>query len=266
MSAAVAPAGRIERRIDGVPVTGFRVEGGRAHAVILGSGDEIEADEFVFADRWANLGALTGLPKALPFTRKRNVAGALQAVFNHRAPMGVGLSEGFYSTLHRDAGDEFDRRVWGHFSADGMRSVWTVCLTTEEGEDNHQIAKKLRRMKSALDKMFEGSSWLSGSSAPGASTGGAAAAADFMANVADEQVRFEEHSIFLDGEPITEPQKVASVEGLSFLTDGYGPSFALNQVGVLLGIEAEPAAPVAELGEAESTPEADSPAAGEAGA
>ncbi len=217
------------QRIDAVPVTGFRVEGGKVAAITLGSGEEIAGDEILFADRWANLAALGGLPKMIPFTRKRNLAGALQAVFSHRVPVGSGLSEGFLGTLHREAGEEFERHLLGYFSADGTRSAWTVCLTFEEGEDNHQIAKKLRRMKSALDKMFEGSSWVPAGD-------GARNSGTFMDNVSDEQVRFEENSIFSDGVPIAEPQKLAGLEGLTFLTDGYGPSAAFTQVGACFGI------------------------------
>jgi hypothetical protein len=217
------------RRIDEVPVAGFRIDGGRVAAVLLGSGEELGCDQVVFADRWSHLANLSGLPKMLPFTRKRTLGGALQATFAHKQSVGAGLSEGFFSTLHREAGEEFDRRIWGHFSADGMRSFWTVYLTFEEGEDNHQIAKKLRRMKSALDKMFDGSGWL-----PSGVT-------EFMTNVSDEQVRFEEHTVFMDGEVITEPQHAPGIEGLDFLTDGYGPSHALSQLGVLLAIESQAA-------------------------
>lgn len=213
-------------RLEGIPVTGFQIDDGKVQAVILGSGETIEAEEVYYADRWAGIGALSGLPKALPFLRKREPMGILQATFNHEVPMGLGTQESFYGALHREPGEESDRHVWGYFSSNGLRSDWSICLSEEEGQDNHAIAKRLRRMKSALDKMFTGEAWLPASKP------------EFVNNVIGEQVRFEESMLFAHGEPLTEPARIPSIGNLAFLTDGYGPSYAFHQVAAALGLSA----------------------------
>lgn len=217
------PADRVIR-MDGVPVTGFRIEDRQVRAVILGSGEEIVADRVIYADRWSEVPKLHGLPKGLGLLRKREPVGVLQATFSHHSPLAIGVQEGFFAVLHREVGEENDKHVWGHFSSDGLRSVWTSCLLGEEVEDNHAIGKRLRRMKSALDKMFTGSAWLPQN------------CADFMQTVASEQVRFEEGALLSGGEPVVEPVRVSGATGLSFLTDGYGPAHALHQAAVEVGI------------------------------
>ena len=217
------------RRMTGVLVSAVKVEARKIVGLTLASGEEIEADEVIFADRWSSLPAIQGLPKPLSFMRKRGPVGILQAMFNHETPLALGVNEGFFAALPKEAGEESQRHVWGYFSADGKRSFWTVCLTHDEGEDNHEIAKRLRRMKNTLDKVFTGSSWLPEGKA------------EFMATlspVSGEQVRFEEAILLTEGEPVNEPITLAEIEGLSILTDGYGPSRAICQVGALLGLEA----------------------------
>lgn len=210
------------QRLEEIPVTGFRVEDRVVRAVILGTGQEIECSRVIYADRWPLLGKMTGLPKPLAFLRKREPMGILQATFYHESAIGVGLLEGFFSPLHKEAGEEMERNAWGYFSSDGMRSFWTLCLSAEEGEDNHQIAKRLRRMKNALDKMFTGSSWL-----PEGKT-------EFMSVVKGEQVRFEEAMIFAEGDAPIEPITLSHASGIAFITDGYGPASAMEQAGLLV--------------------------------
>jgi hypothetical protein len=217
------------KRIEEVPVTGLKLEsseGGREKvvAVILGSGEEIECERVIYADRWKSVPEIQGLPKGLAFLRKRDPMGVLQAIFTHETPMGVGLREGFFGSIHKEAGEDMDKHVWGYFSSDGRKSYWTLCLAGEEVEDNHMIAKKLRRMKTALEKMFTGDSWL-----PAGMT-------EFMANVREEQVRFEEAVLFAQGDSVLEPVQLPKMEGLSFLTDGYGASCAMHQVGHEFGL------------------------------
>lgn len=211
------------RRIEGNPVTGFRIEGSKVAAVVLSSGEEVECESVIYADRWGCLPKIQGLPKGLSFTRGHEAHGMLQATFTHAAPVGVDVREGFFAPMNREAGEEFERRLWGYFSSDGMKSYWSICLTADEAEDNHEIAKKLRRMKTTLDKMFTGSCWL-----PNPEQG-------FMANIRDEQVRFDEAIIFEDTEVPTEPIRIEGMENLSFITDGYGPSRAFEQVERTLG-------------------------------
>jgi len=71
--------------------------------------------------------------------------------------------------------------------------------------------------------MFAEGSWL-----PEAKT-------EFMANVTDELVRFEEAALFAEGEVVTQPVELPKVQGVQFLTDGYGPSASMQQVGFALG-------------------------------
>ncbi|MCM2322070.1 MAG: hypothetical protein NDJ90_02295 [Oligoflexia bacterium] len=217
-------AQRLER-IEGVPLAAIRVDQGRANAVVLGSGREIACERIIYADRWNELPKIQGLPKGLPFTRKRDPIGVLQAMFVHGTPVGAGLSEGFFGALHREAGEEQDRHLWGHFASDGSRSVWTICIGAEEAEDNHAISKRLRRLKSGLDKMFTGAPWVP------------ADKSEFMANVLHEQVRFEEAVQFSEGTPPMARTLADGIDGLGFLTDGYGPSSALHQVALELGVD-----------------------------
>jgi hypothetical protein len=159
-------------------------------------------------------------------------------------PVGAGLLESFFCLMHKEAGEEFQRNLWGSFSSDGSRSVWTVFLTASEVEDNHEIAKKLRRMKQTLDRMFAGTEWVP------------AGKSEFMANVHDEQVRFEEAMVFGAGEPPREILNVPKAGGVFFVTDGYGPAPALDQVVTLLGEELNLRIQGPELPEpAEPTPE-----------
>jgi hypothetical protein len=226
------------RRIEGNACSGLRIADGLVQAVVLASGEEFECSRVIFCDRWALLPKIQGLPKGLSFSRSREPHGLLQATFNHTIAVGVGVLEGFFATMNREAGEEFDRHVWGYFSADGKQSFWTICLATDEVEDNHEIAKKLRRMKSTLDKMFTGTSWV-----PNAEKG-------FMANVSDEQVRFEEALIFSEGKIPTEIIGIEGAENLNFITDGYGPAHAFEQVVRLLGNSPafEVEIPAAEIG------------------
>jgi hypothetical protein len=215
------------RRIESLPVASLKVEDGKVRGVVLASGEELLSDQIYYMDRWSQLPAITGLPKNLPFIRRRDPMSLLQVTFHHVAPMGVGVLEGFFGSVHKESGEEFERHLWGHFSSDGLQSYWSLCLTGDEVEDNHQIAKKLRRMKNALDKMFSGSSWL-----PEGVT-------EFMANVSSEQVLFQDSVLFAEGEVPTEPLNLSGLHGITFGTDGYGPSAAIEQVGKILEIQVD---------------------------
>lgn len=194
------------RRLEGVPVKG--IQNG---SVALANGETIEAAHIFYADRWKDMFGIEGMPKAIPFTRRRAPMGALQAVFTLTNPVNEGAREGFFGSLHKEAGEEAERHIWGYFSNDGLKSYWTLCLSSEEAEDNHAIAKKLRRMKNAVDKMFS-------------------LEKDFFSNVREEQVRFEEDYFYSEGDVPAERLALNELEGVSFLTDGYGPSASLKQV------------------------------------
>lgn len=219
-----APWRALIRRVEGLPVSHLALEGGYVRSVRLASGEEIAGSRIYYADRWADLPGITGLPKNLAFIRRREPTSLLQATLTHAVPVGSDVKEGFFNTLHKESGEEFERHLWGHFSSDGAQSYWTLGITHEEVEDNHQIAKKLRRLKSGLDKMFTGSAWIPEGKA------------DFMENVRSESVRFQESVLYAEGEPPTELVQLPEAEGLCFLTDGYGPSSALQQAGLALGL------------------------------
>jgi hypothetical protein len=210
------------RRIEGVPLQSVQTKDGKIESVTIASGEVIACEQMFFADRWVGLSQIEGFPKGLTFTRKREPMCVLQAVFVHEQPVGVGVQESFFGSVQREAGEEVERHVWGYFSSDGMKSFWTICLSSDEAEDNHAIAKKLRRMKNSLDKMFTGPSWIPEGKA------------DFLSNVRSEQVRFEESILFSEGEDPREAITIDRIEGLYFLTDGYGPTSALRQVDTAL--------------------------------
>lgn len=204
--------------LSGVPVVGFE-----GKSVKLASGEAIEFRRAIWADRWVGLGAIEGLPKGSALARNREPMGILQAVFTHNVPMvDSAMQEAFFGSTHKDAGEEFNRSVWGSFFEDGKKSVWTIFITEEEGADNHSIGKKYRRLRQALDKMFTGTEWLP------------EGAKDFSATIVKEQLLFQEDFIFANGEAVSEAQ---SLGGITFVTDAFGPSIAAEQVASALGAE-----------------------------
>lgn len=257
---AKAEAGII-RRIESIPLAAFEAPGGLLESIKLGNGETIQCERFFFADRWGMISQIEGMPKGIPFVRSRDPVGVLQAALTHEVPVAAGATEGFFNTLHKEAGEEADRHLFGYFTSDGARSFWTLCFSPEEAEDNHAIAKKLRRMKNALDKMFPTQPWLPEGKP------------DFMSNVKGEQVRFEEGVVYAKGEPPRERVTLSGVEGLCFLTDGYGPGSALDQVGITLRAEGlfaraprepEPRAGLATRSEVGADSEAEGPDASDA--
>jgi hypothetical protein len=205
--------------LSGVPVIGFE-----GSSLKLASGGETVAfKRAIWADRWVGLGAIEGLPKGSALSRNRDPMGILQAVFTHSTAMvDASMQEAFFGSTHKDAGEEFNRCVWGSFFDGGKKSVWTIFTTEEEGADNHTIGKKYRRMRQALDKMFTGTEWLP------------EGAKDFSATIVKEQLLFQEDFIFAKGEAVTE---APSIGGVTFITDAYGPSVAAELVASAIGEE-----------------------------
>lgn len=235
------------RRIEGVPIQSIQSKDGKIESVTLASSEVIACESVFFADRWNTISQIEGMPKGLAFTRKREPMGVLQASFVHEHPVALGVQEGFFGGISREAGETTERNVWGYFTHDGMKSFWTICLSSEEGEDNHAIAKKLRKMKNALDKMFTGTSWVPEGKA------------EFMANVRSEQVRFEENILFSEGEDPREAITLDKLQGIYFLTDGYGPTSSLRQVQTALSaagfeIQISQPTPEAPASESEASP------------
>jgi hypothetical protein len=205
-------------RIEGLPVRSLKVENHAVAGVVLGSGEEILGSQVVYADRWSLLSGIENVPRPLSFLRKREPVGVLQASFQHEPPIHGGILQTFFAPMHREAGDKLDRHFWGYFSVDGKRSVWTLCLSSEEAEDNHEIAKKIRKLKSSLDKIFQGSDLIPNGKAC------------FTETLLREQFRFEEEAIFAQGNPPEEPFELSALSGIVFMTDAYGPAYAMQQV------------------------------------
>ncbi len=217
------------QKIEGNPVAGFAFDESshRVQAVKMSSGEEIPCDRVIYADRWSELAGLEGLPKPLSFNRARDPMGMLQVQLTHQPKLAAGLIEGFFSPVYKDAGEEFQRHVFGYFSADGSKSFWTLFLAANEVEDNHEIAKKLRRMKQALGRMFSAPEFLPEGKA------------DFASTIAHEQVIFAEAMMMAGGEAPEKPLTLPKAKGICFVTDGYGPSHALHQVALALPQELE---------------------------
>jgi hypothetical protein len=213
------------KRIEAVPVSEFKRTEDKLEGVLLASGELIECDHVIYADRWSQLHTLSGIPKPIDFLRNREPIGVLQASFVHRVPLAEGIQESFFATMHKETGEKLDKHVWGYFTADGKRSNWTLCLTPEEVEDNHAITKKFRRMKTTLDKIFSGSKIIP------------EGIDSFSSTIVDEKVRFDEDALFSTGKYPKEPFTLEDAPGIQFFTDQYGPACALHQVGTSLGIE-----------------------------
>jgi hypothetical protein len=206
-------------RYEGMPVEGLLQESvSERWSVRFGSGEKIQADRVIYADRWSKLAGLEGLPKPVPFARGRNPSGLLQAVFRHNRPVGMaGMECGFIGALHKEAGEDTARNMLGYFFEGGRRSVWTTFFEQDEVEDNHLIGKKLRRMKQALEKLFVGPEWCG----EGVET--------ILSTIESEHVAFEESTVCHSGQVPEKFTVLATLPGVLFLTDGYGPTCAWSQ-------------------------------------
>jgi hypothetical protein len=215
-------------RIEGVPVHG--IETNERVNVRLGDGRQFEIDSLVYADSWNALRSVEGLPRIAGL--KGLVDGfALQLVCTHREPVhaenGMAVRESFFCQPMREPSEAIRRQVWGHFFDGGKRSIWTIFLASDESEDNHEIAKKIRRMKQTLNKMFVGGEWLG------------AKAKEFTDTILDEHVRFEEAIVVQEGDAPSEIPVIKSADGVErvhFLQDGFGPAFSWSQLGKLWGV------------------------------
>ncbi len=209
------------KHIEGVPLAALELEDGELRGVRLSTGEQVACDRLYYADRWSELSSVEGMPKGLPFTRKREPHGVFQATFTHSTPIEGSSASGLFCAIHKESGQAQERHVWGgfHRSLKGQpQSTWSVCLAPEENEDNHEIAKRFRRMKQALEKMF---------------------GATFTSSIAEEQVRLVEQAVFAAGDPPQGTLEMPRVSGVFFLTDAYGPAESLKQVWQALGLAPE---------------------------
>ncbi len=202
-------------KTEGITVQELKIENQKLKGVVLSNGQVIETDFLICADRNIKVVGLDGFKKTSP-------VGMIQALFTHSEFMPGASHESFFAPLHKEAGEEIERNVWGYFMTGGRKSLWSVLLSEDETENNHEILKKLRKMKQALDRMFQGPEWLP----QGKSS--------FISTIMDEQVRFIEEALFLKTEPPKEPILSKEILGVAFLTDAFGPATALLQVKMLL--------------------------------
>lgn len=206
--------------------------------VILSSGDSYLSDHIWWAAPWTQLKVVEGLERSiqLPTLEKPkgtlrfsdlesrlHPTGALQVRFQHAPGVQSGLRESFCMTPHKDSGDTVERHLWGYLSSDGRESFWTLLLSAHETEDNHEIAKKLRKFKQTLQRIFRTVGWL-------------AEDRDLQSTLQSEQVFFEQNALWgtklhLNG-PVTVGIKSSS-NTVQLLTDGLGLTDSLNQLARL---------------------------------
>lgn len=157
---------------------------------VLGSGNRFRARSVFYGDRIVDLARFPGCPvrwtvdgkqKSLKeIMIKGKATGVIQVRLMHEAPQAQWVGHTWVLPCQREPGEKQDRHVIGSLSSDGLSSLWTLTLTTEEVESNQLVAKKLRRIKQALSKCFEN---------------------EFK--IQDEQVRFEESAWMTEGEAPT---------------------------------------------------------------
>ncbi len=178
------------KKVQNAPVVEFEVfaNGGK---IQFANGFITEFKQFFFCDSLAELKAI---PKLLSVYKHQisklkpsNQVNALQVVFHHSAELKVSKEVGYVVPMNRDSGETFDRDAMGYFMADG-RSVWTVFLQSEECEENHDIMKKLRKLKQSLNRAFDSPEFLPEGKK------------DLLSTISKEQFRFEESVLFTEGE------------------------------------------------------------------
>jgi hypothetical protein len=145
--------------------------------------------------------------------RSNSAVSALQVVFQHDEPLLQTIENGLVIPMNRDAGESFDRDVLGFFP-DPNRSVWTVFLQADEIEENHEIMKKLRKLKQSLNKAFDEQGFIPSGKK------------DFMSTVIKEQVRFEPGFIVFEGNF----NESTNNSDFVLLNDSLGITYALEQI------------------------------------
>ncbi len=209
-------------RVDRAPVLEFEIfeEGGK---IQFANGMLTEFKRFYFCD---DPSALKAFPKLqtvfknqMKGIRPASRMGALQVFFHHSVPLKQSISRGLVIPMNRESGETFDRDALGYF-VEPTRSIWTVFLNPSECEENHEIMKKLRKLKQSLNRAFEGAEFLPDGKK------------DFLATIEREQVRFEESALFTEGELKT------SAENPDFVIfmDALGQSKSMEQVARHFGL------------------------------
>lgn len=190
-------------------------------SIQFAGGPRFDFQKLYFCDELAALKAMPKLAAALKHqaaVKDSASFSALQVVFHHSEDMPIPTDTGFVIPMNRDAGETFDRSVSGYF-LDPRRSVWTVWMQAEETEENHEIMKKLRKLKQTLNRAFA-------LEAEGAS--------EFLKTIEREQVRFESGALL----PMNQIKPSASNPDLVLMTESFGLNMALESLARHFGIEA----------------------------
>ena len=212
-------------RVQNVPIVELEVfeQGGK---IQFANKMMTEFKQFYFCD---TLSELNTLPKLGPVFKHQieNVKmgsrlSALQVIFHHSAPFTSSLDTGLVIPMNRDSGETFDRDAIGYFVSP-TRSVWTVFLQPAECEENHEIMKKLRKIKQSLNRAFESPELLPEGKK------------DFTATIEKEQVRFENNFLFTEGAF----KRSQSNPDFVMVTDSFGPTVLLEKLADHFGIQVD---------------------------
>ncbi len=204
------------KKIEMAPVVEFEVfeHGGKLQFT---NGTITEFKQLFYCGPLAELKAIPKLSTVLKHqvskAKTSSAVSALQVVFHHSEALLQTIETGIVVPMNRDSGESFDRDVMGYF-VNPLMSVWTVFLQADEIEENHEIMKKLRKLKQSLNKAFDGLDFLPNGKK------------DFMATVEKEQVRFEAGFLVIEGEFKTSSANADYV----LLNDSFGLSSALEQI------------------------------------
>lgn len=204
------------KKIELAPVIEFEVfeNGGK---VQFSNGIITEFKQLYYCGPLSELKTIPKLATVLKYqigkAKSNSAVSALQVVFHHNEPLLQSIENGLVIPMNRDAGESFDRDVLGFFP-EPNRSVWTVFLQSDEIEENHEIMKKLRKLKQSLNKAFDGQDFIPNGKK------------DFLSTVDKEQVRFEPGFIVVEGEF----NESASNSDFVLMNDSFGITHALEQI------------------------------------
>lgn len=204
------------KKVEMAPVVEFEVyeNGGK---VQFTNGVITEFKQVYYCGPLAELKAIPKLSTVLKHqvskAKTSSAVSVLQVMFQHSEPLLQTIEAGLVIPMNRDSGETFDRDALGYF-VDPTHSIWTVFLQADEIEENHEIMKKLRKLKQSLNKAFDSPDFLPNGKK------------DFMATVEKEQVRFEAGFLVIEGE-----YKPSSANAdYVLLNDSFGLTYALEQI------------------------------------
>lgn len=150
------------KKVEMAPVVEFEVfeHGGK---VQFTNGVITEFKQVYYCGPLAELKAIPKLSTVLKHQMSKaktsSAVSVLQVMFKHSEPLLQTIEAGLVIPMNRDSGETFDRDALGYF-VDPTHSVWTVFLQADEIEENHEIMKKLRKMKQSLNKAFDSPDFL----------------------------------------------------------------------------------------------------------